>query len=103
MKRVIVRYKAKPDRAAENIEYIKGVFAALEAGSPQGIRYASFVGEDGVSFVHIASIETDDGSNPLAALEAFKAFQAEIGDRCEIPPEATWLNPEPIGDYGVFG
>ena len=97
MKRVLVRYKVKADRAAENEAYIKKVFAELKETGPQGLRYASFKLDDGLSFVHIASIETEDGSNPLAASPAFKAFQAEIRDRCEEPPVAVDLNK--IGSY----
>jgi hypothetical protein len=50
--------------------------------------------------VHLASIETDDESNPLAETAAFKAFQAEIRDRCDEPPTATWL--EEVGSYRFF-
>ena len=76
------------------------MFTELEAAAPSGIRYASFVLEDGVSFVHLASIETTDGSNPLADLEAFRAFQEEIEERCEVQPEATDL--EEIGSFGLL-
>ncbi len=58
MKRILVRYKVKTESAQENIEYIQAVFGALENSKPEGLRYASFQLEDGVSFVHIASIET---------------------------------------------
>ena len=80
MKRIMVRYRVKADRADENANYIRRVFEELKAKTPDGVRYASFVEEDGVSFVHLASIETDDGSNPLAATDAFKAFQGRA--RC---------------------
>ena len=101
MKRVMVRYKVKPDRAAENEAFISEVFDQLRQDSPSGLRYASFKLDDGVSFVHIASIETDDGGNPLASTEAFKAFQANIKDRCEEPPVAVELDA--IGSYRMFG
>ena len=97
MKGVMVRYKVKADRSDENADHIRKVFAELEASAPAGLRYASFRMEDGVSFVHMASIETDDGTNPLAATAAFKAFQAELKDRCEEPPKAVEL--ETIGSY----
>jgi L-rhamnose mutarotase len=100
MKRVVVRYKVKPGRADENAELIKAVFADLAETSPAGLRYASFVADDGLTFVHVASIETDDDSNPLAASAAFKAFQAEIKDRCEEPPQATWMTE--VGSYRFF-
>ncbi len=101
MKRVLVRYRVKADRAAENEMYIKRVFEELMETGPAGLRYASFKQDDGVSFVHIASIETDDGNNPLSESPAFKAFQAEIKDRCVEPPVAVDLNE--IGAYRFFG
>lgn len=101
MKRVIVRYKVKADRAEENEAYVKKVFEELKQTGPPGLRYATFKQEDGVSFVHIASIETEDGSNPLSETAAFKAFQAEIRDRCEEPPMAVDLFE--IGSYRFFG
>ena len=97
MKRVIVRYKVKSDRAAENVEFVKNVFAELASTAPGGLRYATFQADDGVSFTHIASIETQDGSNPLAETAAFKKFQAEIKDRCEVPPAATTVDL--VGSY----
>jgi hypothetical protein len=100
MKRVLVRYKVKSDRAEENTDYIQKVFTELQQNSPDGLRYASFKLEDGVSFVHITSIETESGSNPLAESSAFKNFQAEIKDRCEEPPVAVDLNE--IGSYRFF-
>ena len=65
-----------------------------------GVRYASFHLDDGVSFVHLASIETTDGNNPLSEVEAFKKFQAEIKDRCEEPPVATELHE--VGNYRIL-
>ena len=100
MKRVLVRYKVKADRAKENTEFIQNVFTELKQNSPEGLRYASFKLEDGVSFVHIASIETESGNNPLAETSAFKNFQANIKDRCEEPPVAVDLNE--IGSYRFF-
>lgn len=101
MKRIMVRYKVKADRAAENEALVRDVFESLNRDNPDGIRYVTFKLDDGVSFVHIASIETGDGSNPLSGLEAFKTFQAEIKDRCEEPPVATPLSE--VGSFGVFG
>lgn len=100
MKRVMVRYKVEQGRAAENEALIRNVFAELAEKAPAGLRYVSFKLEDGVSFVHVASIETDDGRNPLAELDAFKAFVADIGGRCDEPPVAAAA--EVIGGYRVF-
>jgi len=97
MKRVIVRYKVKADRATENEEYIRKVFEELKQNRPEGLKYASFKQADGVSFVHIASIQTAEGTNPLEESPAFKAFQQEIKDRCEEPPVVVELHE--IGSY----
>jgi hypothetical protein len=100
MKRVIVRYKVKEDRALQNIEFIEDVFSSLKKSKPGGLRYASFQLEDGVSFIHIASIETEDGANPLVSLDEFKAFTQDIVSRCEEPPVSSAV--ETIGNYRVF-
>jgi hypothetical protein len=97
MKTIMVRYKTKPDKAGENVRYIQKVFEELQRSSPAGLRYVSFTLSDGVSFVHIASIETADDSNPLTQSAAFKSFQAGIKDRCEEQPVATELTA--IGAY----
>lgn len=101
MKRVMVRYKVKADRAAENENYISKVFEQLKNDRPSGLRYASFKLNDGVSFVHIVSIDAPDGSNPLSELSAFKVFTAQIKDRCEEPPVA--LDLKEVGSYRFFG
>jgi len=101
MERLMVRYRVKPERAAENERYIVQVFEQLERERPAGVRYASFKLEDGVSFVHIVSREASDGRNPLSELSAFKAFAAGVRERCEEPPVTVKLNE--IGSYGFFG
>jgi hypothetical protein len=100
MKRIMVRYKVKAGRAEENKEMIKAVFSELEAKQPAGIRYASFVLPDGVSFVHIASIETADGKNPLGMTASFPLFSKDIKDRCEEPPVVVDLSE--MGSYNLF-
>ena len=100
MKRILVRYKVKEESAQENIEFIQAVFNALENSKPDGLRYASFQLEDGVSFVHIASIETEDGSNPLPNFDEFKVFVSDISSRCVEPPEPSEIKT--IGSYRIF-
>jgi hypothetical protein len=100
MKRVMVRYKVKADKAEENKQLIRAVFEELKAKQPAGIRYTSFILPDGLSFVHIASVETADGSNPLGMTDAFKIFQKEIKERCEEPPISVELTE--IDSYKLF-
>jgi hypothetical protein len=97
MKRVMVRYKLNADRVEENKQFVKAVFDELNKNKPKGLRYACFGLPDGVSFVHIAFIETTDGKNPLSMTEAFSLFTKDIKDRCEVPPVAMDLTE--VGSY----
>jgi len=101
MKRMMVRYKVKADRAAENEGYIARVFEQLEREKPSGLRYASFKLADGVSFVHVVSYEAAHDRNSLTELSAFKGFAAGVKDRCEDPPITAELTE--IGSYRFFG
>jgi hypothetical protein len=101
MKRVMVRYKVKPDRVEENEALVRAVYDELQRTQPAGLRYATFQLEDGRSFVHIASVETDGGRNPLSDVAAFNEFTANARDRCEEPPVTTELRE--IGSYNLFG
>ena len=100
MSQVLVRYKVKPDQADANEELVKKVFAELKALAPKGLRYGTLRLADGVTFVHIASVETEDGSNPLPSLAAFKKFQAGLKERCDEPPAPT--EGTIVGSYGIF-
>jgi hypothetical protein len=100
MKQVMVRYKVKPEQAAHNEELARRVYEELHQAAPDGLRYATFALEDGVSFVHFASVDSDDGDNPLMKIAAFRAFQENIGERCDEPPHAVELRP--VGSYGLI-
>jgi hypothetical protein len=100
MRQVMVRYTVKPQHAARNEELVRRVYEELQQTAPTDIRYATFALDDGVSFVHLASFDSDDG-NPLMEVAAFGAFQEAIGDRVTEPPQVTSLRE--VGWYGVFG
>ena len=101
MRRVMVRYTVKPDRAEENERLVREVYEELHRNGPEGIRYATFRLADGVTFVHVASVETDDGTNPLADVAAFGRFQAAVGERCAVAPVVTELTE--VGSYRLLG
>jgi hypothetical protein len=91
----MVRYKVKPDRVEENDQLVRAVYEELAGSAPAGLRYATFRLDDGVSFVHIASVEGEH--NALAESEAFSRFQADVRDRCEELPVVTELHE--VGSY----
>lgn len=101
MSQVMVRYKVKPDQVARNEVLIQRVYEELQQTAPAGLRYATFVLEDGVSFVHMAAIETEDGRSPLMDVAAFRAFQEGIAERCDEPPARVGLRE--VGSYGMWG
>ena len=101
MKRMMVRYKVKPDRVAENERSIASVFEQLNREQPAGLRYVSFKLDDGVSFMHIVEVDASDGANPLHTLSAFNAFTASVRDRCDELPVSVELYA--IGAYHLFG
>ncbi|MDX6525770.1 MAG: hypothetical protein QOI43_1281 [Gaiellales bacterium] len=97
MRRVIVRYTVRPEHVEQNEALVRSVYDELERTRPSGLRYATFRLGDGGEFVHLASTETADGSNPLQQVAAFQAFQAGIGQRCVEPPVVTELHE--IGSF----
>jgi hypothetical protein len=95
MRRVLVRYKVKPEQVERNEQLVRAVYEELHRMDPPGLRYATFRLEDGVTFVHIA--ETEGARNPLPRLDAFKEFQRDIEERCDEPPVVTELSE--IGSF----
>ena len=65
MRQVIVNYKVKPERVAENEALVRAVYDELARVKPDGLHYATFRLEDGVSFVHVAMTESE--RSPLHA------------------------------------
>ena len=99
MGQVVVRYKVKPERVEENEALVEAVYAELAESDPGGLRYATFRLDDGVSFIHVASIDGEGGSNPLRAIAAFAEFTRDIAERCDEPPVAH--DAALIGSYGL--
>jgi hypothetical protein len=100
VKRVMVRYRVKPDQVEANETLVRAVFEELERERPGGFGYATFKLDDGVSFVHIVDERDDDEKNSLADVKAFAKFREAIRDRCDEPPVATGLNE--IGSFRFF-
>ena len=89
MRRVMVRYRVKPDHVAENEALVRDVYEELARVRPDGFHYGTFKLEDGVSFVHIATQAGEQ--SPLGEVAAFQRFQERIRERCDEPPVVTEL------------
>jgi hypothetical protein len=94
MRRVMVRYRVKPEAAAENEALVRAVFEEIAAAEPEGLRYECFVLDDGVTFVHIAQ-QTGEVAPP--DFPAFRAFQAGHAERVVEPPVVSELRA--VGVY----
>lgn len=99
MRRVMVRYRVKPDQAAANEQLVREVYEELARLRPDGFHYGTFKLDDGVTFVHLATHVTDD--NPLGQVTAFGRFQENLRDRCDEPPVLTEL--EEVGSFRFAG
>lgn len=97
MKRTLIRYKTRPEMTEPNRRLIEAVFAELHAKSPEGLRYMTLMLADG-SFLHF--VEAGDGDSPLPAMDAFRAFQSGIRERCAEPPQFSEATI--VGNYRML-
>jgi hypothetical protein len=99
MKVTVVRYKTKSGSGDDNARLIKNVFAELEGKSPAGFHYVVARLDDG-TFIHFAVTDDPAAANPLREVDAFRAFQAGIAERCVEPPQAAGATV--VGSYKFF-
>jgi hypothetical protein len=99
MQRVtMVRYTTKPDQGATNEALSRAVLSQLKAAAPEGIAYALL--RDGNEFIHVFLNFQADEAASLTELPAFKTFQENIAERCDVPPQATRLAAQLVDCYG---
>jgi hypothetical protein len=92
--RTTVRYRVRPGRGDENEARVRAVFEELHRTRPEGVDYATYRLEDGVSFLHVAA---EGSGSVLRDLDAFRAFQAGAPERTQAPPE--FASATLIGEY----
>ncbi len=78
MKRTLVRYRAKPEQAAENARLIEAVFKELHEKAPGDLRYLVLRLADGT---FVPFVEAEGDASPLSQLSAFQAFRAGAESR----------------------
>jgi hypothetical protein len=81
-KRLVTRYATQSAEAAdENQRRVEGVFAELEATTPENVSYIVLRLADD-SFLHVSFHDHgDDEVNPIASTAAFTHFQHDHADR----------------------
>jgi hypothetical protein len=65
------------------------------------VEYKVMQLDDGVSFVHVSTADTPDGSNPLPQLAAFQEFGKDSASRVSTPPVPTAA--QIVGSYHPNG
>ena len=87
---VVVTYQVRPEAVVEHVRLIEAVFDQLSSEHPPGLLdYQVRCLDDGVSFVHVSTADTPDGSNPLPKLSAFQEFGRDSGARVATTPVPT--------------
>jgi hypothetical protein len=89
IRNVVVSYTVKPEALEEHVRLIEAVFAQLRAEQRTDVEYKVLQLDDGVSFRHISTSDTADGSNPLPQLSAFQEFGRDLGSRVATPPQTA--------------
>ena len=75
MRQVMVRYRVKPSRAAENEELVRAVYEELHRTRPPGFRYATYQLDDGASFVHLATESVDNATESACGAGGVSAIR----------------------------
>jgi hypothetical protein len=86
---VMIRYRLRPDQLQPDRRLLDAVYDELAATRPQDVRYATFVLEDGVSFIALAE---GGGAGRFSQIESFRAYRQGLDDRCSDPPVVTELH-----------
>jgi hypothetical protein len=97
MRNVVVTYQVRPDALDEHLRLIGAIFDQLDEQAPGDVEYKVLRLSDGVSFVHISTADSPDGSNPLTQLSAFREFSDTVGERAATPP--TPAPADLVGSY----
>jgi len=94
---VVVTYTLRPEAMEEHVRLIEAVFAELAASGRTDVTYSVVRLADGVSFLHLSTADTADGSNPLPQLASFREFGADLPSRVATPPSPSAADV--IGSY----
>ena len=96
---LMVRAKIREEHVADARAAIEKVIQALEQAQPAGVRYASCLLSDGVTFVALLKLE-DDGSHPLRELPAYAEMVENLKQWYAEPPVVEQMTV--VGSYELF-
>jgi len=89
---IVVTYQIKPLLKDIHLGLINEVFEQLKIAKLDNFDYKVLCSKDGVTFTHISTFQSEDGSNPISQLKAFQDFGSSLQDRVVSPPKVESLN-----------
>ena len=96
---MMVRAKIKEENVAAAVAATEQVIQALEQAQPAGVRYASCLLSDGVTFVALLELE-DDGGHPLRGFPVYQEMVENLKQWYAEPPAVERMTV--TGSYGLF-
>ena len=92
MKAVKVEYTVKESYVETNKKNIQAVMAALQEINNPGIKYSSFLLNDGKTFVHFGMYANEEALSIVGNLDVFQKFRQALKEsQPESPPQANDL------------
>ena len=102
MKTIKVTYTVKSGFAQKNQENIQVFMRELEKINNPDIRYIAYLGEDGKTFTHVATYQSDEAQKLLLELGSFKTFQQQRDESgLEVLPKIEAIKAV-ASSYSVF-
>ena len=93
MKAVKVQYTVKAGYTDTNKRNIRRVMADLQEIAHPGIKYSTFILEDGKTFIHLGMYSDQEALDVVNNLQSFQFFRDQLkASGPEAPPQGDDLN-----------
>ena len=89
MKIIRVQYEVKPDYVEHNKSNIVQVMKDLKALNNPNTKYASYLEDDGVTFMHFAQYPDEETAKLLNDLPSFAKFRKELKESNPVVPPGS--------------
>ena len=89
MENTRVTYTVRPEFVEQNKANIAQVMKDLRAKNNPNTKYASYLDEDGVTFMHFAQFPDEETAQLLTGLESFAKFRKELMESQPVSPPSA--------------
>ncbi len=91
MKITRVQYTVQADFGEENRRNIAAVMHELRSLDNTDLKYATYLLDDGKTFMHLVHHNSSRAEHLPTSLESFQHFQTQLKEHLEIPPKVETL------------